>query len=171
MCKAEAWNEGYSSTVTWKELAWQLFFIRVITRVYTRTCTWFQLRLQFVLDLENKNSKNNKEKTSLNQIKTNKKVSSIQEKFRFFVLPVVQSAWHWCCEKTCRVVASMLCLRLFDHKSCAWVSQQNRIACPPIKWKLNRTTQLAPVSHPAVLLQGPGSFFRTNHVLQSRILS
>ena len=42
---------------------------------------------------------------------------------------------------------------------------------PPSKWKLNRTTQLAPVSHPAVLLQGPGSFFRTNHVLQSRILS
>ena len=66
-----------------------MFFIRVITRVYTRTCTWFQLRLQFVLDSENKNSKNNKEKTSLNQIKTNKKVSSIQEKFRFFVLPVV----------------------------------------------------------------------------------
>ena len=65
-----------------------MFFIRVITRVYTRICTWFQLRLQFVLDLENKNSKNNKEKTSLNQIKTNKKVSSIQEKFRFFVLPV-----------------------------------------------------------------------------------
>ena len=88
MCKAEPWNEGYISPVTWKELAWQLFFIRVITRVYTRTCAWFQLRLQFVLDLENKNPKKNKEKTNLNQIKTKKKVSSIQEKFRFFVLPV-----------------------------------------------------------------------------------
>ena len=50
-------------------------------------------------------------------------------------------------------------------------SKRASLDCPPSKWKLNRTTQLTPVSHPAVLLQGPGCFFRTNHVLQSRILS
>ena len=84
MCKAEPWNEGYSSPVTWKELAWQLFFIRVITRVHTRICTWFQLRLQFVLGLENKKSKKNKEKNEFKSNKNKEKSELNSRKISFF---------------------------------------------------------------------------------------